>query len=69
MIICFKCAVEMQCQVNGVMAHYGGGHAHAGDLWRCPKCKNEVLNCNKFPLHLTKEDLAKNKYKLLEMKR
>lgn len=28
MIVCFKCAKEMRCELNGLNCHYGYGHVY-----------------------------------------
>lgn len=55
MYICTKCKKEMRCEKTGVIARWGDSHCYAGDKFRCPKCKSEILACNATPFRSTKE--------------
>lgn len=49
MIICKECKKEMKVIHNGTRCRWNGTHVYNGDLWKCPSCGTEVVNCNSNP--------------------
>lgn len=46
MLICLPCKKQMKVVKNGVTLHYGNGHCHSSDTFRCPTCGTEIANAN-----------------------
>lgn len=41
--VCVKCQLSMRVMLNGVKVRYSHDTAQNGDLYKCPKCKNEII--------------------------
>lgn len=57
MKVCVKCRREMRCKENGVLCHFGAGHAYPGDLFECHHCGNQIVIAANGPSHFKQMEM------------